>query len=334
MKRRPVYLISFTIIISIAVSILLLIFSAENVFAWGFWAHKRINRIAVFTLPKEMFGFYKNNIEYITESAVNADKRRYTDKNEAPRHYIDLDNYGNYPYDSIPRKWKEAVAKFSEDSLKKHGIVPWHIGFMYFRLVEAFKKEDKEQILRLSADIGHYIADAFVPLHTTSNYNGQKTGQTGLHAFWESRVPELVGEEYNYFVGKANYIEIPLTLAWEAVISSNQAVDSVLQFEKELSQRFPEDRKYAFVNKGNKTVRTYSEEYSKAYSEMLNGQVERRMRESVIAIGSIWFSAWVDAGQPNLEKFIDRKFTQEEQAEIDSGKVENKNEYMLGRPEE
>lgn len=330
--RKPLVLISFSIVLILLLVIILS--SYEKAFAWGFWAHKRINRIAVFTLPKEMLGFYKSNIEYLTESAVNADKRRYTDKDEAPRHYIDLDVYGNYPYDTLPRKWKDAVAKFSEDSLKKHGIVPWHIGFMYSRLVEAFKKENKEQILRISADIGHYIADAFVPLHTTSNYNGQKTGQHGIHAFWESRVPELVGEEYNYFVGKAKYIENPLALAWDAVLSSNLAVDSVLSFEKELSQKFPEDRKYAFETKGNKTVRTYSEEYSKAYSDMLNGQVERRMRASIIAIGSFWFSAWVDAGQPDLDKFVKRKLTQKEQTEIDSGKQEIEGSHMLGRPEE
>ena len=81
---------------------------------WGFFAHKRINQFAVFTLPEEMIGFYKKNIEYIEEHAVDADKRRYALKEEAPRHYIDIDYYGENPFEKMPRKWKDAVEKFSE----------------------------------------------------------------------------------------------------------------------------------------------------------------------------------------------------------------------------
>jgi hypothetical protein len=64
-------------------------------FRWGFFAHKKINRLAVFTLPATMAGFYKKNLEYITEAAVNPDRRRYAIPEEAPRHYIDLDDYGD-----------------------------------------------------------------------------------------------------------------------------------------------------------------------------------------------------------------------------------------------
>ena len=85
---------------------------------WGFWGHKRINRVAVFTLPPEMLAFYKYHIEYITESAVNPDKRRYATKNEAPRHYIDVDHYGVYPFDNVPRRWNDAVEALTEDTSK------------------------------------------------------------------------------------------------------------------------------------------------------------------------------------------------------------------------
>ena len=134
---------------------------------WGFWAHKRINRIAVFTLPNEMFGFYKHHIEYITANAVNPDKRRYSVADEAPRHYIDIDHYGVYPFDSFPRRWEDAVAKYSEDTLLAYGIVPWQVQRMTWWLTDAFKAREGAKILRLSTELGHYIADAHVPLHTT-----------------------------------------------------------------------------------------------------------------------------------------------------------------------
>src|ERR1700710_258506 len=93
----------------------------QQVFCWGFFAHQKINYYAVFLLPPQMLVLYKPNIDLIAAHAVDPDKRRYIVKEEAPRHYIDIDHYGVYPYDSLPHKWKDAVAKYSEDTLKKYG---------------------------------------------------------------------------------------------------------------------------------------------------------------------------------------------------------------------
>ena len=174
--------------------------------AWGFFGHKKINNLAVFTLPPEMIGFYKKNLTYLTEAAVNPDRRRYSVVDEAARHYIDLDHYGDSALYKMPRNWADAEAMYSEDTLKAYGIVPWHVYRMYFRLREAFLMRDPERVLKMSAEIGHYIGDAHVPLHTTENYNGQLTGQDGIHGFWESRLVELYSQEYDFFVGRANYL--------------------------------------------------------------------------------------------------------------------------------
>ena len=70
--------------------------------SWGFHAHKIANQYAVFTLPEQLIGFYKKNIDYLTEHSVDADKRRYAIKEEAPRHYIDIDYYGEDPFGIMP----------------------------------------------------------------------------------------------------------------------------------------------------------------------------------------------------------------------------------------
>jgi hypothetical protein len=272
---------------------------------WGFFGHKRINRIAVFTLPPEMFGFYKDHIEYITEHAVDPDKRRYAVEGEAQCHYIDLDHYykpGENPFSIMPRRWYDAVAKFTEDTLQTYGIVPWHIQVMKLKLQKAFETKNVDLILKYSADIGHYIGDAHVPLHTTENYNGQLSGQRGIHGLWESRLVEINAEDYNYFVGKSNYIKSVIDFSWEAVEGSHRAVDSVFRIEKELTKEFPSDKKYSFEQRGNTTISVYSYDFSQAYHKRMNGMVERRMREAIIAVGSIWYTAWVDAGQPDLRQ--------------------------------
>jgi hypothetical protein len=294
----------------------LALFGSAN--AWGFWAHKRINRIAVFLLPPEMISFYKENIDYLTEHAVDPDKRRYAVADEAPRHFIDLDHYCIYPCKDMPHRWDDAVAKYSEDTLKTYGIVPWHIQLMMFRLTDAFKAKDKNRILRLSADIGHYIADSNVPLHTTENYNGQMTNQIGIHGFWESRIPELFGEDYDYLIGKAEFVARPSDRIWATVLESHHALDTVLGFEKQLSQTFPSDKKYAFDTRGLITSKMYSEEYTSAYNRMMDGMVERRMRNAIKMVADIWFTCWVNAGSPDLNDSKVLSISPEEQQQAEA----------------
>ncbi len=273
--------------------------------SWGFFGHQKINRIAVFTLPVEMIGFYKNHIQYITEKAVNPDMRRYVVKGEAERHYIDLDVYGDSALYKMPRYWNDAVEKYTEDTLKAYGIVPWHINLVKYRLTQAFLEKDVDKILKFSTDLGHYIADAHVPLHTTENYNGQKTNQVGIHGFWESRLPELFFNQYDLFTGRAVYIENTQLEAWKAVESAHLALDSVFRFERELTEEFSDDKKYSFEERGNSTVRVYSYEFSEAFHEKLDGMVERQLKRTIKMIGDFWFTAWVDGGQPDLDQLID-----------------------------
>lgn len=301
--------------------------------SWGFFAHQRINRYAVFTLPKDLIGFYKDNINYITEHAVDPDKRRYADSLEAPRHYLDADHYGKEPFKLIPRKWDDAVKKLSEDTLNAYGIVPWQIQRTYFKLMNAFKNRDSILILKYSDDLGHYVADAHVPLHTSENYNGQMTNQVGIHGFWESRLPELFANDYDYFVGKAQYIENPLNKAWDMVENTFTMLDSTLTIEKKLSREFPEDRKYTYNERNGKVIREYSIEFSKAYHDALNGMVERQMRSSIIDVGSFWYSAWVDAGQPDMHHLIKKDLTDQEKKELAKEDQLFKNGKALGRPE-
>jgi hypothetical protein len=351
---------------------------------WGFYGHRQINKLAVFTLPPELGQFYKAHIDFVTEHAVDPDKRRYATKHEAVRHYIDIDHWGEQPFDHLPRDLDAVVLKYGQfiavdvqgdslsfsrsdtiyfpagkdhhlidhgqykwqpellpvyrrhlknqyyndqavvrgaaleeffleapygklnhlifiDEFSTYGILPYHLEAYYYQLVAAFKKKDEERILRISTEIGHYLGDACVPLHTTENYNGQLTNQIGIHAFWESRIPELFAEaSFDPIIGKARYLVEPRKFFWDLVLESNQLVDDVLRIEKELSLEFPGDRQYCYTERLGRTIRTQCEEYARAYKEQMNGMVEDRWKRSVMAIGSVWYSAWLDAGSPDL----------------------------------
>ena len=288
-------------------SLTLLLASLEQARAWGFFGHRLLNRLAVYTLPPEMLPFFKANIDYLTSNATRPDSRRMLVPTEAPRHFLDVDVYGDSALTThgrgLPRRYADAVARMGgEDSLLRHGIVPWQIVTMKSQLTAAFKAQDQDRILRLAADMGHYIADACVPLHTTHNYNGQLTNQKGIHGLWESRLPELMAADYDLLSGSATYLDNPTDAAWAAVIRSHAALDSVFAMERAVSTELSEDRKFAYEQRGRQTVRTYSREFSQAYHRRLNGQVERQLRYASHLIGSFWYTCWVDAGQPDLSK--------------------------------
>lgn len=276
------------------------LFFILNSWAWGFYAHSLINRMAIYSLPPELVSFYKPHIQFITEKAVNPDRRRYAVEGEAEKHYIDLDHFGDSTQYTLPTYWNEAIEIYGEDSLRSKGIGPWSAYLTFLNLTKAFEEKNQAAILRLSADLGHYLADLNVPLHTTMNYNGQLTGQKGIHGFWESRIPELQAINYELWTGKAEYVKNPQLAIWDAVYRANSKVDSVLFLEKALTQEFSEDQKYSFEERNRLTVRVYSKDFSEQYAQLLDGMVEKQMIHSIKMISDFWYTAWINAGQPDL----------------------------------
>lgn len=190
---------------------------------------------------------------------------------------------------------------------------------MLYKLTAAFKEKNQAKILKYSAEIGHYISDAHVPLHASSNHNGQLTGQKGIHGFWESRIPELLAEKnWDFFIGKAAYISDPGNFIWKRVLESAAAADTVLKYEKMLTNDFPSDQKYSFEDRNGLTIRQYSSAFATKYDALLEGMIERRMQQSVFATASFWYTAWVNAGQPDLSKLSNKEFSEEDRKEFEA----------------
>ncbi|MCW3082060.1 MAG: Nuclease [Segetibacter sp.] len=282
-----------------------------------------------------MLVFYKPNIQFLSDHAVDPDKRRYALASEAPRHYIDIDRYGEFPFEELPTRYDSAIKKFSEDTVVANGIAPWWIQTMQARLTNAFKEKSAAKILKLSAEIGHYVADAHVPLHANSNHDGQLTGQKGIHAFWESRIPELLAEkEFDFMIGKAHYISNISKFIWTRVLESAAEADSVLQNEAALTKKLSTDRKFAFEERNGKIVRQYSSHFTVAFNDELKGMVERRMQMAIASTASFWYTAWIDAGQPDLKHLQPLAFSEEDLKEFEVLNAAWKNSSLKGRPHE
>lgn len=187
------------------------------------------------------------------------------------------------------------------DTMIRHGILPLAIIRRYHMLRRAFMEKDESLALRHAADLGHYIGDAHVPLHTTQNYNGQLTGQLGIHAFWETSIPELlVDSDFDLIVGRAEYIENVPEFVWALIRESHGLVDEVLQADKTVREEWPDDRETCPIERNGQTVFRPCPDLTKAYDKALDGMVEEQMRKAIKVTASLWWTAYVDAGQPDL----------------------------------
>jgi hypothetical protein len=222
---------------------------------------------------------------------------------------------------------------WAKDGLSPTGILPYHLIAMQKRLTQAFIQKNKQAVLKLSAEMGHYIADAHVPLHTTRNYDGQWTKQNGIHAFWETRLPDLFSDKYNYWVGQAVYFDKSEDYFWKIVQKSHALLPKLFTAEKETAQMFPNYKKFVTTTKNGVPLTLQTQEYATLFHQKLDGMVEERMRDAILAVGSAWYSAWFEAGQPNLNNLFEKMPTSKEDLpQLDTAAYQKSN-IMFGRDE-
>lgn len=299
--------------------------------SWGFLVHRTVNQLAIYQLPKEVQPFFYTQMEYLVKHSVRPDERRNTDQTEAPKHFIDAEAYGN---DSalwqMPTDWDAAVARYIKDTLEKYGYVPYWVMVMKDRLTNAFRQKNRDSILFYAADLGHYVGDAHVPLHTTLNYDGQLTGQRGLHSLWESTIPELHLKDYKlYNRYRAKYLKDPEATIWNVVRTSYTMLDRMLAEEQQASRSFADTTKYNIQTRNGRESRRYSAAFARAYAARLDNSVNERLLQSSNRIADFWYTCWVDGGKPNLNNLLDTPITKEQKKKLkEEWKVYKKNQLL------
>lgn len=285
--------------------------------SWGFLVHRTTVQLAVYQLPKKIQPFFYKNMDGLVKASVRPDQRRNFDTTEAPKHFIDLEMYGDSAAWTMPQQWVEAITKHSKDSLEKYGYVPYWIVAMQEKLTAAFRAGNSDSILYYAADLAHYIGDANVPLHTTINYDGQLTNQKGLHALWESTIPELELGDYNLYARhRAKYIRDKEAAAWTAVRRAYQLLPQLFLEEREAGKRFTDSAKYRTQVRNGKESKTYTAAFARAYSQRLGSTINQQLLHASRMIADFWYTAWVDAGKPDLANFFKTPYTQTEKVAL------------------
>lgn len=285
--------------------------------SWGFLGHRTIHQLAVYELPPSMRMFFHHNMNEIVKQSVRPDQRRNQDKEEAPKHYIDLELYGDSAAWKMPLKWEDALKKYGKDSLAHCGYVPYYVITMKDRLTAAFRSGNKDSILFYAIDLGHYISDAHVPLHVSENYDGQMTNQKGLHSLWESMIPEIEIQQYDLrSKHKAHYLKHPEQNIWKAIRQSQSLLHDVFEQEKEVTKSFTEGEKYRVQMRNGRESKSYTSAFAKAYSAKLGKTINERMISSANLVADFWYTSWVDAGSPDLNKAFHTIASKEEKEKL------------------
>ncbi len=300
--------------------------------SWGFLVHRTINQLAIYSLPAPLQSYFHADMGYLVENAPRPDIRRNTDRTEDTKHFIDLEKFGPNAANEMPLDWASAVKKYTEDSLKKYGWGPYNAMMQMEHLTNAFKSKNKDSILFYAADLGHYLGDLHVPLHTTANYDGQLTGQKGLHGLWESFIPELRINQYDlYNKHKATYLKNPAEALWKDIRHANALLPEMFAKETALTGKFTPDTKYKTQMRYGKESKMYTKEFAEAYALELGPTINGQLIASANMISDFWYTAWVNAGKPDLG--TTRGLSQELEAELKSYQSNEliKNDLLLSK---
>jgi hypothetical protein len=284
-------------------------------FYWGFFAHRTISQLAVYYLPEPLNSFYYTNMKQSVYLAVEADVRRKADSTEATKHYLDMDA-DLFKGRRIPKDWNKAVLLFGETALRKEGSLPWEIEKVQAKLTTAMQQGKQVDIIALSADLSHYLADATVPLHTTKNYDGQLTDQVGLHELWETMCPEMHYSNYIFFRNyKAKYIKNTQKEIWSQLNKSYKMLPYMLEAEKKVRAKLGDEKRYTITQRNGKEYKKYSGEFAKEYQREVGTTINDRLLEASTLVADFWYTCWVNAGKPDLKMPLEQElFTKEYQA--------------------
>lgn len=261
-----------------------LLFLSNLAFGWGKTGHQIINGNFVMYLPQSMQELSLRSSYYI-QHASDADSRKSADPAESPKHFIDIDAYPEFAAGTLPHNLDSLKLSYGSTVVTKNGLLPWAIASTYDSLVAYWSRHDLRNADRIIADLGHYVGDAFQPLHCTQNYDGQLTGNSGIHSRFESGLLDRYKGSVSFFSTTVDRIGgTPVEAAFCFVESSNGRTETILSGDD-----------YASGIDASHGAAYYSALWSALdtlMTEQLSGASE--------SLASLVYSAWLDAGSPSL----------------------------------
>ena len=270
----------------VAVAMFALLVTPRPAAAWGIEVHKFIMSRAIELLPSEIRPYFQKYQASVVEHAGDPDLWRTVGwLEEPPHHFVDMDAYGPYPFTQLPHDYDEAVKRYGLEFVQKNGTLPWRSEEIYKKLAEAFTQKatySRENIRLFASVLSHYVADAHQPFHAALNYDGQLTGQWGVHSRFESELFERYESKVHLSPVLPAPVASPREFVFAALTTSFSFVQPVLEADK------------AAV--GNREF--YDDEYFDRFFASVKPILEKRLSDSIAGVAAMITAAWTEAGRP------------------------------------
>jgi hypothetical protein len=176
-------------------------------------------------------------------------------------------------------------------TLRRNGLLPWREAEEFGNLRRAMLSFDRDatfarlETVLFAASAAHYVQDAHQPLHATNNYDGQLTGQQGVHSRFETALFDRYESKLTIVPPPVKPIAAPRDAAFDVLLESYRLVDAVLAADKA-----------AVAGKDE-----YDDDYFDKFFAGVKSILERRLGESISATAGLIVGAWERAGKPELK---------------------------------
>lgn len=246
-------------------------------FAWGDVAHRLVAESAIEELPDPIKDFYEERESYLMEQLERASIG-------GPRFTFEVDVLEAFPFDDLALDRDEAIEKYGADQIEEVGDLPWRLIESYQRLVQAFQELDFEAVDLHSAEIVLYLNDLHQPLNVSKYGDGALTGQDGFRSRLENRLLEIYGHELDVEAAAAIYLDSPERYLISVLVRSFVWMDNLLLIDY-------------FSSQG---TASYDRFYYEGLWLRAEDIVNERLSDSSKDIASYWYTAWTQAGRPEL----------------------------------
>ena len=276
----------------VAVALMVASLVPASASAWGFTAHRYIMGRAIDLLPAELTPFFERYRDEIVARAIDPDLWRNAGWEDDPNHFVDfgMKELGPYPFAELPREYGAALEKFGPGVLARIGRLPWREAEESGNLRRAFEGFTRDgqyapnDVVLFAAVASHYMQDAHQPFHASNNYDGQLTGNTGIHARFERDLFERFQSRLTVNPAPPTPIRNTRDAAFDALLESFQLVDAILKADSE-----------AIAGKD-----VYDDDYYEKFFVRVRPVLERRLADSITATAGVIIGAWEQAGRPVL----------------------------------
>lgn len=175
-------------------SVFLILLSSSLVYGWGSKGHQIVAYVGA-NLTTDGQAFWQANLEPLRKLTTVPDrvwKAPATKTGEANTHWFQVDAYYQpADYNQIirfPSSYSDAITQYGASMIEINGVAPWRIRQLYQLAFYSFTQGDMESALEYVGVMTHYIGDLSQPLHVTENYDGQQSGNKGIHSYFETTV--------------------------------------------------------------------------------------------------------------------------------------------------